>query len=234
MRVLHIAQSPHAARPGAPQMPQQRMVNLSAYGRPGGAPSVPCVPLTALHSHVSGPQQAVAVHKLCHISITALAAEDSAEKLLSRLQGRVDESSLRTVLCTGPSPQSSPGLVQVQMGQARPPAGAASAPHQPWQILMQTGQLGPGGLPSQQGGPRPGTVMYSAPPGGAQQPPHSTGQSPVNIRLSNYSGDPLPSLLLSLLSTHAEDTIGPSDCLGADHHCEHPSRMPISRQVPRR
>ncbi|CAK0785745.1 hypothetical protein CVIRNUC_008956 [Coccomyxa viridis] len=123
MRVLHIAQSPHAARPGAPQMPQQRMVNLSAYGRPGG-----------------------------------------------------------------PSPQSSPGLVQVQMGQARPPAGAASAPHQPWQILMQTGQLGPGGLPSQQGGPRPGTVMYSAPPGGAQQPPHSTGQSPVNIRLSNYSG----------------------------------------------
>ena len=36
MRVLHIAQSPHAAQPGAPQMPQQRMVNLSAYGRPGG------------------------------------------------------------------------------------------------------------------------------------------------------------------------------------------------------
>ena len=36
MRVLHIAQSPHAARPGAPQVPQQRMVNLSAYGRPGG------------------------------------------------------------------------------------------------------------------------------------------------------------------------------------------------------
>ena len=99
------------------------------------------------------------------------------------------------MLCTGPSPQSSPGLVQVQMGQARPPAGAASAPHQPWQILMQTGQLGPGGLPSQQGAPQPGTVMYSAPPGGPQQPPHSMGQSPVNIRLSNYSGDPLPSLL---------------------------------------
>ena len=36
MRVLHIAQSPHTARPGALQMPQQRMVNLSAYGRPGG------------------------------------------------------------------------------------------------------------------------------------------------------------------------------------------------------
>ena len=36
MRVLHIAQSPHTARPGAPQLPQQRMVNLSAYGRPGG------------------------------------------------------------------------------------------------------------------------------------------------------------------------------------------------------
>ena len=79
------------------------------------------------------------------------------------------------------------------MGQARPPAGAASAPHQPWQILMQTGQLGPGALPSQQGAPRPGTVMYSAPPGGAQQPPHSMGQSPVNIRLSNYSGGPLSS-----------------------------------------
>ena len=81
------------------------------------------------------------------------------------------------------------------MGQARLPAGVASAPHQPWQILMQTGQLGPGGLPSQQGGPLPGTVMYSAPPGGPQQPPTSMGQSPVNIRLSNYSGEPLPSLL---------------------------------------
>lgn len=38
MRVLHIAQSPQGgARPAGPQqMPQQRMVNLSAYGRPGG------------------------------------------------------------------------------------------------------------------------------------------------------------------------------------------------------
>ncbi len=38
MRVLHIAQSPQSARPaGTPQMlRQQRMVNLSAYGRPGG------------------------------------------------------------------------------------------------------------------------------------------------------------------------------------------------------
>ncbi len=37
MRVLHIAQSPQGARPsGAQQAPQQRMVNLSAYGRPGG------------------------------------------------------------------------------------------------------------------------------------------------------------------------------------------------------
>ena len=38
MRVLHIAQSPQGTRPaGTPQMPQQqRIVNLSAYGRLGG------------------------------------------------------------------------------------------------------------------------------------------------------------------------------------------------------
>ena len=44
MRVLHIAQSPHTAQPGAPQMPQQRMVNLSAYGRPGGGLSFSWAP----------------------------------------------------------------------------------------------------------------------------------------------------------------------------------------------
>ena len=85
--------------------------------------------------------------------------------------------------CAGPSPTSSPGLVQLQMGQARPQAAAPSAPHQPWQALMQTGHLA-----SPQGGPRPGTVMYSAPPGGPMYTPQSAGQQPVSIRLSNYSG----------------------------------------------
>ena len=73
--------------------------------------------------------------------------------------------------------------MQLQMGQARPPAGAAAAPHQPWQALMQTGNLA-----SPQGGPRPGTVMYSAPPGGPTYTPQSAGQQPL-IRLSNYSGN---------------------------------------------
>lgn len=86
--------------------------------------------------------------------------------------------------CAGPSPTSSPGLVQLQMGQARPPPGTPSAPHQPWQALMQTGNLA-----SPQGGPRPGTVMYSAPPGGPMYAPQSAGQQPVSIRLSNYAGD---------------------------------------------
>ena len=72
--------------------------------------------------------------------------------------------------------------MQLQMGQ-RPPAGVAPAPHQPWQNLMQTGHLA-----SPQGGPRPGTVMYSGPPGGPPHPAQSAGQHPVNIRLSNYSG----------------------------------------------
>ena len=49
---------------------------------------------------------------------------------------------------------------------------------------MQTGSLA-----SPQGGPRPGTVMYSAPPGGPIYAPQSVGQQPVSIRLSNYSGD---------------------------------------------
>ena len=46
---------------------------------------VPYVPLTALHSHASGAQQALALHKLCHIYVTALTVEDNAEKLLLRL-----------------------------------------------------------------------------------------------------------------------------------------------------
>lgn len=75
--------------------------------------------------------------------------------------------------------------MQLQMGQVRVPAGSASAPHQPWQMLMQQGQL----QASPQGVPRPGAVMYSGPMGGpAQSSGQPAAQLPVSIRLSNYSG----------------------------------------------
>ena len=203
MRVLHIAQSPQGARPaGTPQMPQQqRMVNLSAYGRPGGElkasnpqtvsypASWPCV-----QSSISGWQKWNPLLQACHnawhhfVHDNALVLSGITAWLSLPIPSRSSQvcGLVQAHICTyaGPSPQSSPGLLQLQMGQARPPAGAASAPHQPWQALLHPGHLG-----SSPGGPRPGGVMFSAPPGGPSQPPQSAGQHPVNIRFSNYSGE---------------------------------------------
>lgn len=206
MRVLHIAQSPQGTRPaGTPQMPQQqRMVNLSAYGRPGGEfqreiqqPSnfvlfsfmAMCVKVQAPEWQEWNPLlQAChnAWRHSVHDNALVLSGITARLSLLVPSRGHQMCGLVQAYVCTcaGPSPQSSPGLLQLQMGQARPPAGAASAPHQPWQALLHPGHLG-----SPQGGRRPGGVMYNAPMGGPSQPPQSAGQHPVNIRFSNYSGE---------------------------------------------
>ena len=75
MRVLHIAQSPHGARPaGAQQMPQQRMVNLSAYGRPGG--ELAFLPAAGFISPVRNSTQRSSASCLCGL-LTRMPLESS-------------------------------------------------------------------------------------------------------------------------------------------------------------
>ena len=65
MRVLHIAQSPQGARPaGAQQAPQQRMVNLSAYGRPGGEPLTSEIAVQVPQMSLCTPHQVLLVMQL--------------------------------------------------------------------------------------------------------------------------------------------------------------------------